>query len=295
MTAAPRAIILRELPAREARAIFDGYVAGQPGRVAAFLAEVRRRGGPAEQLDYSLESLDPLWDWFIAEHRPRRWFGGAHRVPSSPTPDAIMRSADPPWWYDFHPPFGQELGPYLARLATGLADYVFACAFQARPASRWVVGRSSAHFRHPVLQIEGRGEVEYVAPIVMAVVGLRGERGTEPEAPRRWLERWLGMDPAWEAEMERLVRPLGPYVVESIDGPRFTHQLSFDDVVAQRQERKIARLVEALTAEAGVEEAVHEDREVVLVRAPGLSASELELIVAALWKRRSGRSHAEAT
>lgn len=295
MTAAPRAIILSELPAREARAIFDGYVAGQPGRLAAFLGEVQRRGGPAEQLDYSLASLDPLWGWFIAEHRPRRWFGGPHRVPSSPTPDAVMRSADPPWWYDFHPPFGQELGPYLARLVTGLADYVFACALQARPASRWAVGRSSAHFRHPVLQIEGRGEVEYVAPIVMAIVGLRGDRSTEPDAPRRWLEQWLGMDPAHEAEMERLLRPLGAYVVEAIDGPRFTHQVSFDNSVAHRQERKIARLVEALAAEGGVEEAVHEDREVVLVRAPGLSAAELESMVAGIWKRRGARSHADTT
>jgi hypothetical protein len=176
-----------------------------------------------------------------------------------------------------------------------VADYVFACAMRARSTSRWAVGRSSAHFRHPVLQIEGRGERDYAAPIVMAIVGLRGERNTEPGAPRRWLEQWLGMDPAYEAEMERLSRPGGAYVVESIDHRRFTHQLSFDDIVAQRQERKIDRLVEALAADAGVEEAMHEDREVVLVRAPGLSASELDLIVAALWKRRTGRSHAEPT
>ena len=294
MTGPVHAIRLSELPASEARVIFNGYVAGQPERLAAFVAEVRRRGGPAE-LDYSLESLDPLWSWFIAEHRPRRWFAGPHRVPLSPVPDAVMRSADPPWWYEMHPPFGQELGPYLARLVTGLADYILACALHARPSSRWVLARSSAHFRQPVLQIEGRGEMNYAAPIVMAVVGLRGERATEPDAPRRWIEQWLGMDPAHEAEMERLSRPLGAFAVESIDDPHFTHQLSFDDVVAHRQERKITRLIEGLTAEVGVEEAVHEDREVVLVRAPGLSDAELETIVAILWKRRTARSHAEPT
>ena len=295
MNEAPKPIILSELPAVEARAIFDRYVAGQPERLAAFLAEVRRRGGPAERLDYSLESLDPLWSWFIAGHRPRRWFGGPHRVPSSPVPDAVMRSADPPWWYEMHPRIGQELGPYVARLVTGLADYVFACALRARPASRWALGRSSAHFRQPVLQVEGRGERDYASPVVMALVGLRGERNTEPAAPRRWLEQWLGMDPAYDAEMERLSRPLGAYVVEPIDTPHFTHQLSFDDVVAHRQERKIAGLVEQLAAEPGVEEAVQEDREVVLVRAPGLSGTELEAVVAGLWKRRAARSHAEPT
>lgn len=292
MTGPPPAIRLSELPAAEARAGFNGYVAGQPERLAAFVAEVRRRGGPAGQLDQSLESLDPLWSWFIAEHRPRRWFGGDHRMPSSPVPDEVMRAADPPWWYDFHPTFAQELGPYVARFVTGLADYVFACALHSSPNSRWVLARSSAHFRHPVLQIDGRGEVPYVAPITMAVLGLRGERNTEPDAPRRWLEQWLGMDPAWEAELERLSRPLGAYIVEAIDDSRFTHQLSFDDAVAHRQERKITRLVEQLATVPGVEEAVHEDREVVLVRAPGLSLPELESIVAANWKRRAGRSHA---
>jgi hypothetical protein len=99
MTGPVRAIILSELPAAEARAISDRYVAGQPERLAAFLAEVRRRGGPAERLAYSLESLDPLWGWFIAEHRPQRWFRRPHRVPSSPVPDTVMRRAEPPWWY----------------------------------------------------------------------------------------------------------------------------------------------------------------------------------------------------
>ena len=286
MTGPRQAIRLSELPAAEARAIFNGYVAGQPERLEAFLAEVQRRGGPAEHLDHSLESLDPLWSWFIAEHQPRRWFGGSNRMPSSPVPDEVMRAAGPPWWYDFHPPIAQEFGPYLASLVTGLADYVFACALRARPASRWAVGRSSAHFRHPVLQLDGRDERHYLSPITMALVGLRGERNTEPDAPRRWLEQWLGMDPAWEAEMERLSRPLGAYIVEPIDDPHFTHQVSFDDYVAHRQERKIARLVE---------QAVHEDREVVLVRASGLSGPDLEAIVATLWKRRSGGTHAEPT
>ena len=93
MTHAPRAIVLSELPAAEARAIFDAFLAGQPGRLASFVAEVRRRGGPADRLDESIESLEPLWSWFITEHRPRRWFGGRNRMPSSPVADAVMRGA----------------------------------------------------------------------------------------------------------------------------------------------------------------------------------------------------------
>lgn len=295
MTQAPRAILLGDLPAAEARAILERYVFGRPERLATFTAEVRRRGGPADQLDESIESLEPLWSWLLAEHRPRRWFAGPHRMPSSPTADAVMRSEDPPWWYDHHPQFAQELGPYLARLVTGLADYVFACALRSRPDSRWALGkgRSMAHYQHPVLHIDGRGEIDYANPIALARLGLRGERNVEPDALRRWLEQWLGMDPAYEAELERLSRPLAAYVVETIDDSRFTHQVSFDDVISHRQGRRIARLVEALAAAPGVEEAVHEDREIVLVRAPGLSATDLEVTVAALWKRRAGGSHAD--
>jgi hypothetical protein len=296
MTGPVRAISLNDMPAAEARAILDRFVAGQPERLTAFVEEVRSRGGPAG-LDQSIESLEPLWSWFVAEHRPRRWFGGPHRRPTSPVADAAMRTADPPWWYDFHPQFGRELGPYVARLVTGLNDYVFSCVLSARPGSRWALGkgRSMGHFQHPVLHVEGRGEIEYAGPIVMAIRGLRGELDDEPVALRRWLEQWLGMDPAYEAELERLSRPTPAYAVEAIEDDLFTHQVSFDDVAAHRQEGKIARLVAALAAEDGVEEAVHDDREVVLLRAPGLSAPELEAIVANLWKRRAARSHAEPT
>lgn len=296
MTEAPHAQILSELPAAEARAIFDRFVSGQPDRLAAFMAEVRRRGGPIERLDYSIESLEPLWGWFIAAHRPRRWFGGPHRKPRSPVADAVMRGADPPWWYDFHPQFAQELGPYVARLVTGLSEYLFACAQRAHPESRWALGkgpRSMAHFQHPVLQLDGRGEIVYSSPIVMALLGLRDERNQEPEALKRWLEQWLGMDPVHEAELERLARPLAAYAVDVIDDVRFTHQVSFDDAVAHRQERRVARLAEGLAAAPDVEEAIHEDREVILVRAPGLSGAELEAIVADLWKRRAKPSHVE--
>jgi hypothetical protein len=218
-------------------------------------------------------------------------------MPSSPIAEAVMRAQDPPWWYEFHPQFAQEMGPYLARLVTGLADYVFACARRSRPDAHWALGkgRSMAHFQQPVLHIDGRGDIDYAVPISLCRLGLRGERNVEPDALRRWLEQWLGMDPAHEAELERLSRPRAAYAVAIIDESRFTHQVSFDDVISHRQGRRIARLVEALAAEPGVAEAVHEDREIVLVRAPGLSGSELESIVASLWQRRADGSHAEST
>ena len=294
MTVESPAILLGELSAADARAVFDRFLTDRPPRLNAFLHEVERRGGPADRLDHSIQSLEPLWGWFVEEHRPRRWFAGPHRMPSSPVADAVMRDSDPPWWYAYHPQFAQALGPYLARLVTGLTDYYFACALMARPSSRWALGkgRSYAYFQHPVFQLEGRGERDYAFVIVVSLQALRGERNQEPDALRRHLERWIGMDPAYEAEMERLSRPVGEFGVSQIEHQRFTHQLTFDDVVAHRAERRIARLVELLSAEAGIDEAAHEDRETVLVSAPALSASDLERVAARLWKRVR-RSHAD--
>jgi hypothetical protein len=145
-----------------------------------------------------------------------------------------------------------------------------------------------------VLKLEGRGERDYANPIAVALQGLRGQANDDPAALQRLLERWLGMDPAYEAEMERLARPLSVYAVTAVKRGRFTHEVAFDDAVAHRQERRIAGLVAGLEEEPAVEEAVHEDREVILVRAPSLSVGDLEQIVAARWKRRSaGRSHAD--
>jgi hypothetical protein len=280
---------LSELPSAEVRQVFDRFLAEQPERLAAFTAEVGRRGGPADQLDRSIESLEPLWAWFLGEHRPRR-FGGRRRQPRTPATDEQMRSQAPPWWYDFHPQFGQELGPYLARLATGLGDYYFACALEARPTSGWKLEkrRSNAYFQHPVFEIDGRGTLDYAMPIVKALQGLRGEHdAAEPNALRRHLERWLGMDPDWEAEMQRLSRPMGPYAIRPIDAPGFTHEINFDDAIAHRQDRRIDRLVELLSAESGAE-AVREDREVVLLKA----TVEPEELVARLWEQAGRRSHA---
>ena len=147
--------------------------------------------------------------------------------------------------------------------------------------------------------------------------------------PHTWSEpdTLRGASPAAPAQGAQRVQPAHPPVRSSTPGPlnngadatqqtserllavdrvsleyrskdrvvRATHQVSFDDVVSHRQGRRIARLVEGLTRELGVEAAIHEDREIVLVRAPGLSASELESMVDGLWERRPGASHAEPT
>ena len=60
------------------------------------------------------------------------------------------------------------------------------------------------------------------------------------------------------------------------------------------ESRAILLVVELLAAEAGIDEATHEDRETILVGAPGLSASDLESEAARLWKRTRPPHEAQA-
>lgn len=74
--------------------------------------------------------------------------------------------------------------------------------------------------------------------------------------------------------------------VELIEGgpsSDFTRVISVDDVVAHEQEGRVKRLVERLGSEPGIERAAHEDREIVLVRAPSTTVDQLKATVDRLW------------
>jgi hypothetical protein len=275
-----------ELPKSEARQIFEWFVSGREARTDAFVDEVKRLGGPAERLDRSIDSLEPLWKWYVARVRGpwwRRAMGGEARNAMN---DEQMRAQDPPWWYDFHPKWGQQMGTRTARLASGLIDYYFAVAERASAGPGWVMGsrRSQPSYQEPAFDIEGRGARNYSLPLIMSLRALEATHGGDrPEALRKLMEQWLGLDPAWEAEMRRLAEPLPAWHVLAVDHPAFTHQVSVRSDLAWHMTRRVDRLVGALAAEPGVEAAVREDREVILVRAPSLDEPRLLGVVERLW------------
>jgi plasmid stabilization system protein ParE len=274
MTEPPPRAALSELSASEARPVFERFVAERPMRLAAFVEDVRRSGGPADSLDRSLDSLDAIWLWFL-DQAPR----------AAAADDASMPAAGAPWWYEFHPAWGLALGPELAAVATGLSDYFFECLLEHVPAAEWRMSSRSATRRHPVLAIPNRGEVVYTAPLGLAVNAARDSIHADrrPNALRRLAEVWLGLDPEHEALAASIARPLPPYAVDAAEGGRFTHVLSFGEAVAHRQAGRIRRVVESLAAEPAIEDVIREDREVVLIRAPYSSTAEVEAIVAHAW------------
>ncbi len=268
-----------DLSREDAKALLEDYVAGVPLRIAAFLDEVERAGGPADRLDFSRASMRPIWAWFLA----------SHHLPEVPVSDDAMRSAQPPWWYDFHAPLGQRLGPELAGLVTNLAAYLADAIIRAHPDAIWVLGRDKrmANYNMPLLRVPGRGESTLDQNLItLGSRGLRGDVGpADPGRLERLYDWWVGDEATVDTPMPA---QYSVGAVESGPDAGFTHVITFDDVIAHEQEHRVEALVDLLALEPGVLRAVQEDREIILLRAPRLVLLELEATVARAWEATGG-------
>ena len=81
---------------------------------------------------------------------------------------------------------------------------------------------------------------------------------------------------AWPAEGE------GPFDVED-EGGDWDFRITFDDVIANEEEDRVAAFVGLLTSQPGVREAAHEDREVILVKTRGLDQHAMQLAAERAW------------
>jgi hypothetical protein len=271
----PKHRSFRLLSKAEAKTILDAYVATLPDRVDAFLDEVRRRGGPVDALDFSRASMRPLWTWYIADLR----------LPDPPTSDEEMREAGPPWWYDFHAPLGQRLGPDLARLVTNMAAYFVECVLRQRPDARLTLGRAKrgVDYNMPLLEIgagAAGGTVDQMFISLTNQASMGAVYQLDPGRLEAMFDQWT--TPPTPVPVAT-APPFSVELIEGVEPSDFTHVISFDDVVAHEREGRVKRLVRRLGSDPVIERAVHEDREIVLIRAPNASVEQLMAIVDRLW------------
>jgi len=273
MTEVP-ARLYEDLTRDDARALVDTYTAGIGSRADGAIAEVRKRSGPANELDFSRDSLVPLWTWFI----------GAFQLPAERGRDEEMRAGEPPWWYDFHPPMGQQLGPEIARVITNIAGYVVKTALATLPGTEVVLGgggKRSNEFQKPLLRVPRYGDIAVdIGLVIMTIRGLRHEFGMDaPETLKAMIESWD--IPPTRDDSSQLVE--STFDVTAIEDHRFTHRVSIDEVVAVDEEARVEALVQRLSELDTLDEVVHEDRELLLVRAPRMASDELEQLVEKAW------------
>jgi hypothetical protein len=231
---------------------------------------------PAALLDGTPESLVPLWRWMLSRFT-------SLDTPGATDPGSVPRQAWPSWErYTF------EEEPTLSveslTLLDGLVSYVAAVVQERAPLARWEVVRHPikryAYNNHPVL-VSGKGEDHNFLPGVPTVdarAALNGVRESPDDRMAdytlRLIERLNGPTEVTDAPMEE--EP--PFEIEEVrDEPGgYDFEIGLSDEIAHVYSLKVDGLVRKLSRQAGILEALREDRELILVRAPSWSAGDLE-------------------
>lgn len=231
----------------EATAAFEAFVAGEPDRLARFGSLVARLGGPPPACDR--ESLAQLGAWLIDA---LEWGEPGPGRPAWATPSAT----------------GHQLSDESVDLIDGLAAHYASCLQQLEPLLEWrlCTDRIDAYYQRAVLE-----PIHLTAPGPM----LRAISVARSETPNR---EWLGeLWDAWQMALERMRNrphdlvddpfPLDEIAVDPYDGSPFNAQIWIPEgAEAVLGKDGFLALPGRLARLKGVEDLVHEDREIMLVR-----------------------------
>ena len=255
--------------------MLDAYVRGLPARRDRLPGTVARLGGPVAAIELGPPGLEALWAWVMASQRPP-----AHPLRE----EALDAWQDGPWWLPFHTPLARELGVDLSELATGLAAHLATLILRDRPDARWVLGkgRSNADFQHPLLEV-GSGRFLYVNGVVIFSMVQAFNGMSHARRPSNLRQRHADWTRVVSPESLRPRPPDLSVTVEAVDEDspdEFTHEVSLSDELAARRSL-VRRVVKGLRATDGVREVHEEDREVLLVSAPGVSVETLAAVARA--------------
>ena len=236
------------MPRAQAVAEFEAYVASEDERLRRFDQIVAGKGGPDPGCER--ESMDRFGAWLIDA---LEW--------GEPSPDA------PAWAPQVMT--GHELSADSIALMDGLATKVAACFRASAPQLEWrlCTTKIDAYYHRPIL------EPLHLCPPIPATKVLSVIRDDEPD--RHWLGKiW----DAWERNLESVrargfveeeddLLPLDEIAVDGYEHPRFNAQIWIPEgAEAALGEARFGELAGRLAKLKGVEDLVHEDREVFLIR-----------------------------
>lgn len=267
----------RELTFEQANAHLDAYLAGMPQRISALRRDIAERGGPAGALDGTAASVEALWDWYRDQ--------GAAEGPG-------WRPDDPdlPLWAP-HVPQGLFRGwtASLLRDVDRIAAYAADTVLHLDPTARWEIGVPppgfSVPFHHhhePVLVGRRVGRRNPRAAVAAAVARATGRAAQRIAPPARLLGILMLPEDAPDADVE-VRRETTIYDLEITARKSRERRFDWTVWVGEMSEPLVGRDVfRALTARVaaadGIDEAVHEDREVLHV-VSRLPRPEIERIV----------------
>jgi hypothetical protein len=269
--------LYHEMSKAEASAALEEVMRERPPALHRLEHRLREAGEDVDRLlDSSPESLTPLWLWVRENLSPRG--DGSQRVDAWPT------------WLRHTVDVERLLSEDSVVLVDGLTSYLCVVVERGAPQAEWRVGhdrvKNYGWENHPVLA-HGRDEFalgEYVAGVARR--HLRGSRpelqpaGLPPTVPPEGdnltvlasslITKLDGQDLAPTAPDEPLVK------AERLADDDHDWELWVSDEMAFEHAGLVDELVAALGREAGVHEVLREDREVILLRAPGWTQENLE-------------------
>ena len=236
------------MPRAQAVAEFEAYVAGEDERLARFRELVDRLEGPT--LGCDAEAMNGLGAWLLE----------AIEWGEPPT--------NPPAWF-VPRGTGNELSAASVALIDGAATHFAACLRAAAPELEWrlCTTKIDAYYQRPVLE-----PIHLCPPVpVGSVVHLARNGDAHPD--------WLGNAwTVWRRDLATLRArgfvvdeddplPLDEIGVDPYDDERFNAQIWIPEgAEAVLGEARFVALQDRFAKLKGIEEVVHEDREVFLVR-----------------------------
>jgi hypothetical protein len=236
------------MPRAQAVAEFEAYVAGEDERLARFRELVDRLEGPT--LGCDADAMNRLGAWLLE----------AIEWGEPPT--------NPPAWFTPQGA-GNELSAASVALIDGAETHFAACLRAAAPELEWrlCTTKIDAYYQRPVLE-----PIHLCPPVPVGIVVSHARKG---DAHPDWLgNAWT----VWRRDLEALRArgfvveeddplPLDEIGVDPYDHERFNAQIWIPEgAEAVLGEARFLQLQDRFAKLKGIEEVVHEDREVFLVR-----------------------------
>ena len=253
----------------EALAEFEEMRDAQPGWAEKFIAWCAGRDMLVERLDFSVESLDPAWEWFseLAVPEPVGF------VYPDPAGREYAELLDVPRWMRMRYPKILENGVDWFWAATWLSGYLAEVVCRAAPSAYWKqqADERVGDYQWPQLNL---GAHDFTP--INVVVNFSG-RGAELSL-REKFERWIAQaktNPSGSASPGSVVDS-EPVVEVEVDGGSDLVSVSFSDEIAHGYEDWVSQIEETLPKKFPGLSIVDGDREVLWMRDSSQSQASLK-------------------
>ncbi|GAB3525936.1 hypothetical protein [Arthrobacter monumenti] len=265
----------RKMTKRQAATALAEYLAERPLALQRLRDELTADDrDPDTLLDGTPASLTRLWGWVATRIMTMEDDPPIPFDPDAPAP------ARWPSWARYSSDLRLGTPDEVVTLLDGFISYLGDVVTTAAPEAAWQVGyhRIKAYHlqNHPVLTSPAdNNDGHLYLPGMVAVTANRLRRRMDPFSEGEFTDYASRLIAALRGEVEKIPMAEEEPLVE-VGEEEGVFDVGLHDEIAHEHSRKVDRMVKDLAAQPGVDSAHREDREMVLVTAPGWDTERLE-------------------